>query len=510
MSQEYARSALLALVKQANPCELLIQFGPPRPTRKVLIFKSTEDRERFFQSIQRAFTLFNFGSDRETRVRALSASQVVTNLTSSNDLRRRDLRDGDMAIHLQVNDNSVAPPAYEEVGDSKESWDAHTLSLPRTNTLATSLSSRRSVSVQHLAKSLNATIIMCCNIVSWLPSPNRPNAFNNPQFLISVLKLLVMIIGSIRKHTNCFLWRHAPFFEVLKRFVCPVLLTCADHTSAIFFKLGLHLFMVLWGFRSELGAQLGIALNHYQHGIVKPPQVHFLRKLAVWHVLYSTVFVSPVACIDVYYNFDYNPNLVVPRVFKHIITNATAVCLAQPVMEVIGTRGESHTAELRAQALNLLVHIISHVTEFVKDEDKNKKLQPKRRQYSRYQWSEIHNAALADYRKKESLRSVEMLLKKEFASALRWEPSLQDDNETKSQQNLDIAIAELIGDFMYTYARDGVLDKTKVGDAISEYDNKTLTNPQHKALRAAYLRHFDFGSPLFFFCSVLHMLILCF
>lgn len=490
---------MLALVKQVQPCELLIQFGPPRPTRKFLVFKSTEDRERFFHSIQSAFTLFNFGSDRATRVRALSASQVTTNLVTV-DTRRRDLRDGDMAVHLELDDKKTLAASDEGSSDNKESWDAHTLSLPSTSTLASSLSSRHSISVQHLAKSLNATIILCCNILSWLPSPNRPNTFNNPQFLISVLKLLVMIIGSVRKHSNCYLWRHEPFFEVLKRFVCPVLLTCADHTSAIFFKLGLHLFMVLWGFRSELGAQLAIALNHYQYGIVKPPQVHFLRKLAVWHVLYSTVFVSPAACIDVYYNFDYNPNLVVPKVFEHIITNATVVCLAQPVVEIIGKRSESHTAELRAQALNLLVHILSHVTEFVKDEDKNKKLQPKRRRYSRFQWYEIHNAALADYRKKESLRSVIMLLKKEFSSALRWESSVQDD-EVKMEQNLDISIAELIGDFMYTYARDGVLDKTKVGDALSEYDNKTLTNPQHQALRAAYLRHFDFGYPLslFFF-----------
>lgn len=50
-----------------------------------------------------------------------------------------------------------------------------------------------------------------------------------------------------------------------------------------------------------------------------------------------------------------------------------------------------------------------------------------------------------------------------------------------------------LGDFIFVHSRDSGLDKSQVGDGLSGWDDKVLTNPQHTAVRTAYLRHFDFG-----------------
>jgi hypothetical protein len=415
--------------------------------------------------------------------------------------------------------------------DDKRSIEEHAvpdaISLPSSKHLLAGLPPhRRTLKTRPLEQMLHAVIIMCCNIIGWLPPPNRSNPFKNATLQDSAFKLLLTILAVVGAHRSSALSSRQSFVQVLKRFVVPSVLSCAESKSSSLFAQGLQLFVSLWEFKDLLGPELGILLEHYRAGVLVGVAQQ-RRKLALLNVLASTLFASPKACLDMAFNFDGHPDVFSPDLFRGYLEGAVEQCLAQRVRETIGySHYEQSEAELRRQALVFIVHVLTLLSQTdcltdaaapgsdeldadvaeVLSIRKASAATPSRRSRSssmqdgkfpdRSGTSKFHRRCPESFAGPTPLIQLHRTgLTAYWENGEKLSAAVKAIKAEAATVAAGIDLGELLGDFLFMH--NNALDKSQVGDVLSGFDDKVCTNRQYNAMRVAYMRHFDFVAMTF-------------
>jgi hypothetical protein len=245
VGEVFARKSLLEVTKTKHPLELFLQFGPPLPAKKTLTFESSQQRDEFSTLLREAFPLPKPGDSTDRRgtprraafhpaflTPSIPTSTSVTptrsrssaNIANTPSKLARPLppspftprtpRVGTPAPSSLHASSPVVPASLGVSMDEPASFDP--TCLPPTSGLLIGLPPhRRTLQIRPLEQKLHAVIIMCCNIIGWLPPPNRSNPFKNTTLQESAFKLLLTVLSVVGAHRSATLSSRASFVQVL-------------------------------------------------------------------------------------------------------------------------------------------------------------------------------------------------------------------------------------------------------------------------------------------------------